>query len=118
VVDFGPFAFYFSVVLGGGLGSEVAHFVLVHVDAGTVHFAPVDLRVLQRDDLPSASHLGGLGCVEGVLDECALLQVLRRDGCRRVFLTTRVLSEGVFLKFGLRVIPQVRWFKFTLPYQI
>lgn len=70
----------------------------MHVDAGTVHFAPVDLRVLQRDDLPSASHLGCLGCVEGVLGDCALLQVLGRDGLGRVFLNTRVLGEGVFLK--------------------
>lgn len=62
-IDFGPLWFVFAVVLSRGLRSKLDHLVFVNVDSWTVHFAPVNLRVLQSHDLPICYILCGLGCV-------------------------------------------------------
>ena len=79
-IDFRPFCFYFAVVLGRSLRSKIAHLIFMDVNSGAVYFAPMDLRVLQSHDLPIASILSSLGCVERVLfGDSSLLEGLRCD---------------------------------------
>ena len=102
-----PFVLNLTVALRGGLRPRVVDFAFVHVDLGAVHFAAVDLRVLQRHYLsvqvavgPRLGFGGGLCCVQQICLgfgrlNVADFEILGGDRLRRV-----LVNPTVFLKQG------------------